>query len=75
MESLWLSFLTARAGLVIVVIWLIYRVFHRLYLHPLAKFPGPKLAIISSLYEFYYDIVRDGQYTFKIQDLHREYGT
>ncbi|KAI1170436.1 trichodiene oxygenase [Nemania sp. FL0916] len=49
-------------------------VFYRLFLHPLARFPGPKLAGISRWYEGYYDVVQHGQYTFKIADLHKKYG-
>ncbi|KAK2595091.1 hypothetical protein QQS21_007176 [Conoideocrella luteorostrata] len=48
--------------------------FYRLYLHPLAKFPGPKLAAVTRLYEGYYDLYKQGQYTFKIADLHKQYG-
>ncbi|RYP19935.1 hypothetical protein DL765_003083 [Monosporascus sp. GIB2] len=47
---------------------------YRLFFHPLAKFPGPWLAAITRYYEAYYDIVQDGQYTFKIAQLHRKYG-
>lgn len=52
----------------------------RLYFHPLANVPGPKLAAITGWYETYYDIfrkvpgARGGQMTFKIQELHRRYG-
>ncbi|KAF2683180.1 cytochrome P450 [Lentithecium fluviatile CBS 122367] len=48
--------------------------FYRLTLHPLARFPGPKLVTISRYYEAYYDVVRNGQYTFKIRELHKIYG-
>ena len=47
---------------------------YRLYLHPLAKFPGPKLAALSRWYEIYYEIICRGQFTFHIQDLHKKYG-
>jgi hypothetical protein len=47
---------------------------YRLFFHPLAKFPGPRLAAMSRWYEAYYDVIKDGQYTFKIADLHKKYG-
>lgn len=53
---------------------LICLVFYRLSIHPLAKFPGPKLAAITRYYEGYYDLVLNGQYTFKIAELHQQYG-
>lgn len=49
-------------------------ILYRLFLHPLAKFPGPKLAAITRYYEAYFDVVLNGQYTFKIAELHRQYG-
>lgn len=47
---------------------------YRLFFHPLAGFPGPKLAAISLWYEFYYDVIQRGQYIFHIRDLHEKYG-
>ena len=47
---------------------------YRLYLHPLANFPGPKLAALSRWYEFYYKVPRKGNFTLHIPDLHRKYG-
>ncbi|GAP90688.2 putative cytochrome P450 [Rosellinia necatrix] len=60
-----------------IVLWFTYGVglvFYRVYLSPLSKFPGPKLAAISKWYEFYYDVVLRGQFTFQIQKMHRKYG-
>lgn len=50
--------------------WILYSV----YLGPLAKFPGPKLAAAALWYEFYYDVILFGQYIFKIKELHKQYG-
>jgi hypothetical protein len=58
----------------VVGVYTIYGAFWRLYYSPIAHIPGPKLAALTWLYEFYYDIVLGGQYVFKINDLHREYG-
>jgi hypothetical protein len=51
-----------------------YGAIWRLYFSPIAKFPGPKVAALTMLYEIYYEIVKGGQYTFKIGELHKEYG-
>lgn len=54
--------------------YLIALAVYRLYLSPLAKFPGPKLAALTSWYEFYHDVFRHGKYTFEIADMHKAYG-
>ncbi|KAL2019048.1 hypothetical protein VTK56DRAFT_10152 [Thermocarpiscus australiensis] len=38
------------------VVNLVSLAIYRLYLSPIAKFPGPKLAALSSWHEFYYDL-------------------
>ncbi|KAI1122577.1 trichodiene oxygenase [Nemania abortiva] len=58
----------------VLVLYLAGIIFYRLTLHPLARFPGPKLAAITRWYEAYYDIVLDGQYTLKLANLHKKYG-
>ena len=55
--------------------WLIYGVVYRLFLSPLAKLPGPKLAALTSWYEFYFDVIQPGKFVWKIKDLHEQYGT
>ncbi|KAF2756045.1 cytochrome P450 [Pseudovirgaria hyperparasitica] len=49
---------------------------YRIWWHPLAKFPGPKLAAASKLYETYYDLFDGpgGQFPAKVRALHQQYG-
>lgn len=56
------------------VTWTVYGVIWRLYLSPVAKFPGPKLAAVTFWYEFYFDIVKHGSYVYEIERMHEEYG-
>ena len=51
-----------------------YTLLYRLYAHPLAGFPGPKLAAATFLYEFYYDVVQSGMYIWEIERMHEQYG-
>ncbi|GAM33997.1 hypothetical protein TCE0_013f01297 [Talaromyces pinophilus] len=59
------------------LIWLAYVVFgaiYRLYFHPLSRFPGPRVAALTRWYEFYYDVIKPGQFIWKIESLHKRYG-
>ena len=61
-------------GLVALGVGLAATGYYRIYLHPLAKFPGPKLAALSHWYEAYYDVLKKGQYIFEIERMHQKYG-
>lgn len=56
------------------LLWLVVESVRRLFFSSLAKIPGPKLAALTSWYEFYYDVVQPGQYVWKIKNLHAKYG-
>ena len=66
------SLLCVLAGVLLLHLYTL--AIYRLYLCPIAKFPGPKLAALTLWYEFYYDVVCGGQYGRKIAKLHDEYG-
>lgn len=68
------SLLSRQSIIATIVVFYMTVALYRLYLHPLARFPGPKLAAVTRLYEGYYDLYESGQYTFKIAELHKQYG-
>ena len=58
------------------VLYILGLTIYRLYFHPLAKFPGPKLAAATRWYEFYYDIIKKpgAQFFVRVGEMHDEYG-
>ena len=56
--------------LIFIICVLIDKIIYRLYLTPLAAFPGPKLAALTQLYETYFDIAKGGQFMWEIQRMH-----
>lgn len=73
MAMLTVSLIATAAG-VTSILYYIGLIIYRLYFHPLAKFPGPKLAAASLGYEFYYDVILRGKFMWRIQEMHRQYG-
>ena len=62
--------LASASGIIYVVSLYLYRA----YFDSLSHIPGPKLAAATLWYEFYYDVVKMGRYTWEIQKMHDEYG-
>ena len=59
---------------ILLLLRLFYLTFWRLFLSPLAKFPGSKLAAATGWYEFYYDVLHKGKFIFEIERMHEVYG-
>ncbi|KAH9885543.1 cytochrome P450 monooxygenase-like protein [Xylariomycetidae sp. FL2044] len=72
------TLLTASNVLRLLGLWIAYRLTIALYnispFHPLHKFPGPRRAACSYLYEAYYDFWLKGRYGQRIQQMHDKYG-
>ena len=58
----------------VIAVYTLYGAIYRMYLSPVASFPGPRLAALTFWYEFYYDVIKHGRYTWKIGELHTLYG-
>ncbi|KAI1344240.1 putative benzoate 4-monooxygenase cytochrome P450 [Xylariaceae sp. FL0016] len=60
-------------AMVSLCVYILGLVVYRLYLSPLACFPGPKLAAATHWYETYYD-VKDNGFPEILRQMHQEYG-
>jgi hypothetical protein len=49
----------ASSAFLLAITYTLYTVYYRLYLHPLARYPGPFWAKISDLPSFYYTCKQD----------------
>lgn len=76
-QQLMMDFTYASSSVLIsfgVLSYLAICALYRLYLSPLAKFPGPKIAALTGWYERYYDVMLNGEYIFEIERMHQKYG-
>ena len=64
----------ARTVLLLWGIYFIARCIYNLCFHPLHKIPGPRIAAMTSLYDFWYDAVKGGTYLWEISKMHDIYG-
>ncbi|KAL5388568.1 hypothetical protein PMIN06_009066 [Paraphaeosphaeria minitans] len=64
------------AAILLIALCLLTLSVYRLYLHPLANVPGPKLAALTSWHELWYDCFQGGggQHAFKMREMHDIYG-
>jgi hypothetical protein len=56
-------------------VWSIAVGIYRVFFHPLAKLPGPKLAGLTYLYRFKYNVLDHGKFYLQIEKLHQKYGS
>jgi hypothetical protein len=56
------------------VIYVVYCMLHNLVWHPLASFPGPRVAAVTSLYRAYIELVAKSSFVYQLEKLHTQYG-
>jgi hypothetical protein len=54
--------------------WIIYLILRNCIWHPLAGFPGPRIAGITPLYKAYIDLVAQSSFVHTLEKLHDQYG-
>lgn len=52
----------------------IVMIIYRLYFHKLSRFPGPRLAAATGLYEIYFSAWGPGIFEYEIDNMHRKFG-
>lgn len=52
----------------------LYTIIYNLHFHPLAHFPGPRLAAATSWYQCWYEVFKFGEFVHKLEELHEQYG-
>lgn len=71
----YLPVLNLFIGLTIVLtIYYLLMAVYRIWFHPLAGFPGPRICAITFVYEIVWDYFYEGTYVYKIEELHDRYG-
>ncbi|KAI9815380.1 MAG: hypothetical protein M1832_005519 [Thelocarpon impressellum] len=65
----WVALLAAAA------VWVVGVAVYRVFFHPLAKIPGPRLAGLTHLYGTYFNATGGSRYFAQIEELHRRYGS
>ncbi|KIW06951.1 uncharacterized protein PV09_02612 [Verruconis gallopava] len=76
-DAVFVRLLSREGILLAVVAYVVYLAglgVYNLYFSPLAKFPGPRLAALTTWYNAYYDLVVGGQFVHVVEELHRIYG-
>lgn len=61
-------------GIAALVVYIVGLGIYRIWFSPIAHVPGPLLGRLTTWVEFYYDVILRGQYVFRVQELHKQYG-
>lgn len=56
------------------VAYILVTIIYRVHIHPLSKFPGPRLAAVTGLYEVFLTTWGTGSFEEEINRMHEEYG-
>ena len=62
------------SSILLTLFWILAWTVYRLYFSALSHIPGPPIAAVTGLYEFYYNCILGGKYGFEIERMHQRYG-
>jgi hypothetical protein len=74
-ESLPSAAVLLSAGLTALLAYVLYAVTYNVYVHPLAKFPGPPLAGATTYWKAYIECIANRSFCHFLVELHAQYGT
>ncbi|WEW56407.1 hypothetical protein PRK78_001850 [Emydomyces testavorans] len=60
--------------LLCVAAWILYQAVRAFYWHPLARFPGPRVAALTRLYKAYVECVAQGSFVHVLEKYHERFG-
>lgn len=63
----------AGSAVILLILIIFTRTIYRLFFHPLANFPGTKLAAATKLYETYHQVYKSDWLEY-LKDVHAQYG-
>jgi hypothetical protein len=56
------------------VAYVVYAVIYNVYFHPLAKFPGPPVARVTTYWKAYVECIANQSFSHVLVELHAQYG-
>jgi hypothetical protein len=72
--QLWTQINLKASFAIILGLYFVSLVIYQLWLSPIAKFPGPRVATLTGWYETYFDVVKKGKFLYEIEKMHAKYG-
>lgn len=62
------------AAIATVIAYAVYVIVYNLYFHPLSRFPGPRVAAVTTYWKGYVECVANRSFCHELVGLHAKYG-
>ncbi|KAF2190227.1 putative cytochrome P450 [Zopfia rhizophila CBS 207.26] len=68
------NLISLRGFVTLALCYVFVKAIYGLFFHQLSSIPGPRIAALTSWYEFWWNCPKKGRYMFKIEEMHQQYG-